>query len=328
MTLSQDDIECWTPLRIIWQGNEPAIAWQRLGRISHSAPFFANSIGQAQSCLRKSPEQRITLLAELSTPEIDTPPDGFIFHLSRCGSTLVSQLLSKLNNSTVIAEASPVDSILRAHLHDPSVTDQQRIAWLRAILSALRLNSVGRERFFVKFDAWNTLDIHLIQCAFPSVPWIFLCRDTDAVLSSHARMPGSHMVNGNIEPGNYGWNHETVANMPMTDYSAAVLSKICNTAHHAALGNPNARVIDYSQLPDAVLDTILPFFKINTTQDEIQRIEIASRVDAKSGGTIFSPVEKLLSPSPSPAIHQSLRNSYAGLLAQALHRHDVAHCSA
>jgi len=34
-------------------------------------------------------------------------PDGFIFHVSRCGSTLVSQMLAALPDSIVLSEAGP-----------------------------------------------------------------------------------------------------------------------------------------------------------------------------------------------------------------------------
>ena len=42
----------------------------------------------------------------------DTAPVGLIFHVARCGSTLISQSLKTLDNLVVYAEPQPVNEIL------------------------------------------------------------------------------------------------------------------------------------------------------------------------------------------------------------------------
>jgi hypothetical protein len=36
-------------------------------------------------------------------------PDGFVFHMSRCGSTLVAQMLAVVPDHVVVSEAEPLD---------------------------------------------------------------------------------------------------------------------------------------------------------------------------------------------------------------------------
>ena len=139
-------------------------------------------------------------LAELQAADPGLPPTGFIFHMSRCGSTLVAQLLAALPQNIVISEAGPVDAVLRANWYDPNITSAQRIAWLRALLSAYARPRHGEQHFYVKFDSWHTLELPLIQAAFPDVPWIFLYRDPVQVLVSHQRQRGSQMVPDLLPP--------------------------------------------------------------------------------------------------------------------------------
>ena len=99
-------------------------------------------------------------LGEVEACDPGLPPTGFIFHMSRCGSTLTAQMLAALPQNIVIAEAAPIDSILSANLRSPLVTDAQRILWLRGMVSAFGRQRQNREkRFFIKFDTWHTLDL-------------------------------------------------------------------------------------------------------------------------------------------------------------------------
>ena len=40
-------------------------------------------------------------------------PSGFIFHMSRCGSTVISQMLAALAEHVVVSEAGPIDALAR-----------------------------------------------------------------------------------------------------------------------------------------------------------------------------------------------------------------------
>src|ERR1700733_3151262 len=164
----------WMPIRIYWQGDQPTVDWCHMGKLRFTDPFFAGTIEEALRqpfnllFRRQTP---IESLYELERCEPGLPPTGFIFHMSRCGSTLAAQMLATLPQNIVISEASPIDAILNAGFRNSAVTDEQRISWLRALLSAFGRRREPREKnFFVKFDSWHTLDLALIQQAFPTVP--------------------------------------------------------------------------------------------------------------------------------------------------------------
>ena len=178
----------WVPIRVYWEQNAAFVDWGYVGNERFAEPFFSETI---ERCLLNPPicssdtRRPIETLAEWREASPGLPPKGFIFHMSRCGSTLVAQMLAALPRTIVISEAGPIDSVLRANFRDPSLTDDRRAAWLQWMVSALGQPRTGEEKnFFIKFDCWDTMELGLIEQAFPDVPWIFLYRNPVEVMVS------------------------------------------------------------------------------------------------------------------------------------------------
>jgi len=107
----------WLPIRAVWQRDQLYVHWSHFGEQRLREPFFEGSV---QRCLFK-PFNRlfrystpITRLVDWLQAHPGLRPSGFIFHMSRCGSTLVSQMLAALPHNIVISEASPIDAVVRA----------------------------------------------------------------------------------------------------------------------------------------------------------------------------------------------------------------------
>ncbi len=276
----------WMPMRIYWQGNQPTVDWCHLGKRRFTDPFFTDTIEQALHqpfnllFRRQTP---IETLCELEAREPGLPPTGFIFHMSRCGSTLAAQMLAALPQNIVISEAGTIDAILNAGLRNPAITEGQRIAWLRALFSAFdRRRQPQEQHFFIKFDSWHTLDLALIQRAFPTVPWIFLYRDPVEVMASHEKMPGSQMI-----PGALGARIVCSAGerTSMAEYGARVLASVCEAAveHRNAYG----LFIDYRQLPEALWLLLESHFGVVLSEADMARMSGVAEFDAKTPGLPF-----------------------------------------
>lgn len=190
------------------------------------------------------------------------PVAGFIFHMSRCGSTLVSQLLAASAAHRVMSEAGPIDVALRGGTPG-SVDDATRVAWLRAMVGMLgQAGSLGAARLFVKFDSWHASLLPLIQRAFPSVPWILMIRDPVEVIVSHLRRPGAQMVPGMVGYTPPGVDPQSAWALPRAEYCARMLGALCEAAEAALEGaHPGlARVVDYASLPEVLDPVVWPHF--------------------------------------------------------------------
>lgn len=265
------------------------VDWCYLGRRRFEASFFEQTIGKCMTRpfnLLFRPQTPIEVLKEWQQLQPGLSPTGFIFHMSRCGSTLVSQMLTAIPTNVVIAEARPIDGTLRAQNAATETTDDQRINWLRWMVSALGQRWLGGEKnFFIKFDAWNILDLPLIRRAFPDVPWIFLYRDPVEVLVSHMNQRGPHMIPGMLAPGLFGMDPQAAFSLSPEDYCAKVLASICSAAlQHSRDGGC---LVNYRQLPDVVTQSLLNYFGLHYSEEEIARVRAASKRDSKNFAANF-----------------------------------------
>ena len=291
MKIASGKFQNWSPFRVYPHERQLFVDWCYMGAERFTEPFFDSTIGQRL----KQPfnllfrhQTPLEFLGEFYEQSPGLAPDGFIFHMSRCGSTLVSQMLAALARNLVISEPPPLDSILRSTTKNPSITDEQRIKWLKWMVSAFGQRRNGEKNYFIKFDAWNTLDLDLITRAFPEVPWVFLYRNPVEVIVSQMRQRGAYMVPGAIEQILPGLHLTEVLQMPPEEYCARVLAKICESAiNHAE--NRRALFVNYNQLPEAVTSVMLKHVRVEYAPEDIENIKSAAHFNAKMPRVPFTP---------------------------------------
>jgi hypothetical protein len=273
----------WLPVRARWWNRDLQVDWTYVGSRRLREPFFEDTIAR---CLTK-PFNRlfrystpIGALAGWLREHPGLPPTGFIFHMSRCGSTLVSQMLAAIPGNVIVSEASPIDAVVQARRTQPDLGDEQHASWLRWIISALGQPRCGGERdFFVKLDSWHALALSLFRRAFPTVPWIFLYRDPVEVLVSQLRRRGMHMVPGLIGQDVFGFEESQAAQAPES-YCAQVLARICDGVLREYAPGP-ALLVNYRQLPAALWTDVLPHFGVPCSDRDCVAMAEAAAFDAK-----------------------------------------------
>ncbi|WP_224249882.1 sulfotransferase [Hyalangium gracile] len=312
----------WIPIRLYPRDSRFFVDWCHLRGLRLTEPFFDETI---ERCLRHPfsllfrPQTPVESLLEPSGLEPSLRPRGFIFHLSRCGSTLVSQMLAALPRNVVLSEAGPIDSVLRAHLRVPGVTEAQRIDWLRGIVAALgRQRQAEEQHLFIKFDAWHVLELPLLQRAFPGVPWIFLYRDPVEIMASHQGHKGAHMLPGVLEPGLLGLGPEPLKTMTLEEYGARVLGRLCEAALSAWRERLSpALLVHYRQLPGAVLNSLPAHWGVDFTPEELERMREAALLDAKNPVLPFQDdtavKQQTLKPAAREQVERWVRPPYEAL---------------
>jgi gluconate kinase len=286
------NFEEWMPIRVFWQDHRPYVDWCYMQKDRFVHPFFDMTIQHRMHdpfSLLFQYQTPADELAELNIMRPGLEPTGFVFHMSRCGSTLISQMLASLSRNIVISEASPIDTLLRANTVDSSISDETRIGWLRGIIGALgSKRSSDETHYFIKFDSWHTLYLELIHRAFPNVPWIFLYREPVEVIVSHMRQSGAQMVPGALGHLLPGLDVFESAQMPREEYCARVVEQFCESALSQLDKDPhNALLVNYDQLPEAVTSTILDHFGAAYSDRDIEKMNMAAKFDAKNPRTQF-----------------------------------------
>jgi len=280
----------WLPAELTWDGAQHAVTWTWFGARRLTEPFFEGS-------LRRAMQRPFNRLFRFRTPlsQLDRwlealptlKPDGFIFHMSRCGSTLAAQMLAGLDSQVVVSEAPPIDAVVQLERAAAGPHTAAHTALLRAMVGALgQVRAPGQSRYFVKLDCWHTLALPLFRRAFPNTPWVFLYRDPVEVLVSQARQRGIQMVPDYVPPAFYGL--DLPGGVPDEDYCARVLAVVCQAALDG-LAEGGGLLVNYAQLPDALHDAILPHFGVEATAVEREAMDQATRRDAKAPAFAFAP---------------------------------------
>jgi hypothetical protein len=196
-------------------------------------------------------------------------------------------MLAALPENLVLSEPGPVDSILRAQLWNPKFDENQRITWLRWIVSALgQPQTTGQKNYFIKFDAVNTLEIALIIKAFPDVPWIFVQREPMEVIVSNMRQLAGKMMPGAVPPAWFGCNLVEALQMTREEYCARALGKYCQSVI-AQLRGRGGQIINYSQLPDGVFTLIRRHFNQTWSGSEMEVMREVTRLNIKEPSQPF-----------------------------------------
>ncbi|MGZ4954199.1 MAG: hypothetical protein ACXV8Q_03725 [Methylobacter sp.] len=254
--------------------------WRFFGEKKFSEPFFHNTVFSLSQDKRLCVQTSFDALEEF---ENTLAPTAFIFHISRCGSTLLTQLFASLPSCVVMSEPPVIDYFLRFHYAQPGQSGAEKT--LRQIVSALGQKRSDQERhFFIKLDSWHIGSLPLFRKAFPDTPFIFLYRKPDEVLSSHQRQRGRQMVPGLVDSALLELDHEPLLPGDLDGYCTKVLAHFLS----AACGQTEELILlNYNQLPQIVWLDLLELFSISHTPTELEAMKSRSSLHSKSAG-IFS----------------------------------------
>lgn len=296
----------WLPIAVQILDGSVFIDWGRFGGTRLIRPFFEESIREVLNTpFNRMFRYRMSFADFMASAgrQVIRGPAGFIFHMSRSGSTLVAQMLAAVSSNVVLSEAAPIDTMAQLCRLSPDLPVSQAADFIRAIVLAFARPREGAQGpFFVKLDSWHILLQPLFRQAFPGVPWVFLYREPVEVLVSQMRDRGPQLVPEMVSPALYGidWRSEESPEI----YCAQALAKICDAAaqHH---GEDGGLLVNYQDLPDAVFTAILPHFGIAIDAAGYASMTAASRVDSKKVRVTFSADGKGKHDQATPAIRDA-----------------------
>lgn len=161
---------------------------------SFDAPFFDDTIREIRA---RSPGR---LNFDLDRAQVISAgdcrgrcPSGFIFHVGRCGSTLLANMLACSPAHRIVKEPAVVNTMLAERLREP--TDASPAELDALIASVIRLLASAAAGAFghgvVKFAAWNVQLAETLLELFPATNAVFVYRSPmETVASMLHQRPG------------------------------------------------------------------------------------------------------------------------------------------
>jgi hypothetical protein len=272
----------WLPVEIEL-GSQPAVVgeapvrWLEFGPTPLAEPFF----GQTADRLRKAAQPAREIVTNIATmirmsnglPAVR--PAGFIFHVSHCGSTLLSNAL-KLAPQTVVASEPPALVRLTRRYSDPA-TGYLKNRWagtrrdlMDSIFRLLAHYRTGEiEQVVIKFASANLMSMKMVRSCWPDTPCVVLVRNPSEVLVTALKGGGwlEWKTQGDLACELFGWTElpQTVQEMAKEDYCARAMGQLLASALEAV--DEHCKVIDYEDLNRQRICEITSFFGLALPED-------------------------------------------------------------
>lgn len=284
----------WLPVDLKRHEGRILVEWLHFAGLPLTDPFFEETQRKAQILPFNRLMRCATPLAAIESFAEAPPPDGLVFHMSRCGSTLVGQMLGAAADHVVVAEPPVLDTVIQ--LVGRGVLPPGTIG---AMAGALTRDRRGDARHrFIKLDAWHCFVLPMLRRVWADTPWVFLYRDPVEVLVSQQRRPGMHCRPGVLPLDAYGIDaYEAAA---ASDYPAWILDRICRAAADAV--DDRCLLLDYAALPGALVDSVLPHFGVAPGGEDRARIVAAGGRYSKAPAQAFTPDSATKQQEASPAL--------------------------
>ena len=268
-------LKYWVPYKLFNASGIAHCRWLYVGDENFTEPFFDETISK---CLRfpanstyYRPVSSTEVLPEWSGQVASIAPTAFIFHVSRCGSTLIAQLLGLNPANIVLSEVPFIDELLReGHAKKTSTNLLVKAA---IDFYGIRRNELHKQ-LFIKADSWHIHFYKQLRELYPTVPFILLYRRPDEVMRSQQKQRGMQAVRGIIDPAIFNFNLDEIANLQIDEYMAKVLEsyfaafiEILATDQLALPVNYNEGAITIVKKIAAACEMVLPEEELNIMQE-------------------------------------------------------------
>jgi hypothetical protein len=277
------DLKGWLPVDAVVVEGRPGLWWMELPGVRLAEPFFQQTVERAKANGQSRGElfTEFDALLQLEQSFDSVEPTGFIFHSSRCGSTLVANACRAITNSIVLSEANAIDKLIARFITDSDgIKESLYSVFLRATVRALAQRRNGNEQhLFVKFACCSFSQMERITRIWPRVPWVFLYRDPiETIVSNIADVP----------PWLKDPDRRVLASiigalpneMSLEELCARTIGSLYSKAHR--LANENSMLLNYNQLSVPVISSVLSFFKVSPAAEELDEIARASSTYSKA----------------------------------------------
>lgn len=286
----------WIPYKLILEQDQALCRWLHTGKEPFSEPFFDDTITRlkAGSVQGLHSTGNLQLLPGWSKDLKAIEPSAFIFHISRCGSTLLSQLLSLNPAHIVLSEVPFIDDVLRAPFkHHPQASFDQP----EMLDAAIRFYGQQRNqetKLFIKTDSWHVFFYKTLRQLYPNAAFLLLYRKPQEVIRSHQKKRGMQAVPGVIEPEVFGFNAEPVTNLDA--YMAKVIERYLTLFTEIIENDQRSLLVNYNQGMMNAMDAMAAFAGIDISPEEHAKMEERCRYHAKYPDQVFNeqqPAEQL-----------------------------------
>ncbi|RAJ80026.1 hypothetical protein CLV59_105133 [Chitinophaga dinghuensis] len=250
------------PYQTILTGPAMKFEWLDAAQYRFTQPFFHNTIQELKK-LQAPAFRQVKCVSTAEdilewTKELPPPdPAAIIFHVSRCGSTTISQMLAEDEENLILSEVAILDDVLRLPYMPDITMLPPREQLFKSLVALLSKPRTGKEkRVFIKLDSWHLFFYEELRQWFPNTPFMLLYRHPAEVVRSQMKQHGLHFFRGVIPAELMGCTWEELpAENPA--YISFLIDLYLRKMAYIHSRDSNTFLVNYKDGNEGMLDELL-----------------------------------------------------------------------
>jgi hypothetical protein len=282
----------WIPVKLYPEDESLLCRWLYVGDKDFNEPFFDETISACRAMFPENWHVKRSMSTTDVLPdwaiEMDTiEPTAFIFHISRCGSTLISQMLGMQPSNIILSEVPFFDDLLR---YGKKFNRMQEI--LPQLKAAIGFYGAKRnenhQQLFIKADSWHIHFYKELRALYPTVPFFLLYRKPDEVIRSQQKKRGMQAIPNLLEADIFGFDKDKISLMHLDEYMGMVIESYLTAFLGILQKDKFAYAINYHDGAMQIVHTIESVIGISISGSERLLMEKRAGFHAKFPEQVFT----------------------------------------
>jgi len=255
-------------LPVSFNGRDNLATWVDLSHVTLKEPFYNHEISrlaknEGWTAGRTTSWDDVINIANIFEP---ASPSAVIFHVSRCGSTLLTNLFRGVADGIALSEAAPVNHLNKS-LHEAMATiSPEKAEFTRCVMRALvtLYTRLYDSPLVIKAHTASILRLREYRSIWPDAPFIINVREPVEVLVSNMEKPADWartIVQPSHIPNIFGFDSAAIRTMSLEEYCARAIGEFYGSA--VTNLDENCSVIDYQDIGPSNIEAILEGFGLN-----------------------------------------------------------------
>jgi hypothetical protein len=249
----------WVPVQFVIESGEIFFRWMDFSGIDISEPFFRQTLakmaGQEDKTQTSSMQDLVTIGSRM--PAIQ--PSCLIFHVSRCGSTLLANALRAGCNCIALSEPKIITDLFHFCNELPAPAQHLRDSILQSVVNLYANYQGTQQKVIIKLASWNLLSFHVFRKLWPSTPCILLIRHPGEVIVSNLK-PGG-WLNFRSSPqcasGLLELDETQVGQLSDIEFCARIVERLNDAALECS--DTKLMIVDYNMIDIDLMPAIAEF---------------------------------------------------------------------
>jgi len=271
----------WVPVEFLIESDEMSFHWMDFSGVNIYEPFFRQTVAKMveRGNQKKASSMQDLIRIGSRTPPI--PPSCLIFHVSRCGSTLLANALRASCNCIVLSEPKIITDLFHFCNDLPAPAQLLRDSILQSIVNLYAGYQGIQRNIIIKLASWNLLSFRLFRKVWPDVPCILLIRHPGEVIVSNLKPGGWLNFRSNPQCASrlLELDEMQVEQTSDMEFCARVIKRLNETALEFI--NARLMIIDYNMIDAGLMPAIAEFIGFNSAGLDWNAVKSTFQVYAK-----------------------------------------------